>query len=277
MKPKLTETLLHKWLRVPHQLHYEILAAPKKPRATLILVHGIGSSTAMWNEVAKSLPPDTRIIAVDLLGFGHSPQPLWTEYSLTTQARAMHRTLKRLRLKGPLYLAGHSLGSLVVTEYAHRYPRGISQLFLISPPLYTHADGSGNGRLSKSHEQRLRTIYRSLINSPERTQRALKIAKSTYGRINKTEFSNQINITTYLATLDRSIINQDVIRHLESLLIPTTIIRGTRDLLVIKKNIDEIIDTNPRVTHLIVPNGGHNVVGVMRREVIRIISGAVSL
>lgn len=277
MTGDIKETFVNKWMRIPYVLHTVTLADPIEPRATVVFLHGIGSSTLMWKRVAQEVPNDVRIVAIDLLGFGESPQPSWKEYSIESQTQSVRRTLRKLRIYGPLILVGHSLGALIAIEYAHRHPQNIEQLLLISPPLYKYDDRAAAGRFTRTQDERLRRLYRMFIKSPERAQRALHLARKAYSKVNRVELSKSLNITTYLATLDRAIIDQDVLRHLENISVPTIIMRGTRDPLVVRRNIDEATAMNPNLTHSRVAKGGHNVVGVMQRAVVATLNDILSL
>jgi pimeloyl-ACP methyl ester carboxylesterase len=82
------------------------------------------------------LKADHRCIAIDLLGFGSSPVPAHSEYTLGEHCAAIERTIDRLRLRTPFTLVGHSMGSLIGARYAARNPRRVGKLVLVSPPVY---------------------------------------------------------------------------------------------------------------------------------------------
>jgi hypothetical protein len=113
-------TLLHKYLRIPYALHVHVVRKPRQARATVLFLHGIGTSGAAWDDVVKGLPKDVAVIAVDLLGFGKSPSPEWAKYSAATQARSLIATLLRLNIRQRLIIVGHSMGALVAVETANR-------------------------------------------------------------------------------------------------------------------------------------------------------------
>jgi pimeloyl-ACP methyl ester carboxylesterase len=103
---------------------------------TIILLHGIAASSDHWQNLLPMLTPRFRCVAIDLLGFGRSPKPRWSEYTIADQVRSLHATLRALRLRGPVIIIGHSLGSLIATRYAAAYPKQVSRLVLLSPPIY---------------------------------------------------------------------------------------------------------------------------------------------
>lgn len=259
------DTLIHKRLRVPYTLHVEELNSPKKPRMTVILLHGIGSSTMMWRGVAASLPEDVRVVAIDLLGFGKSPQPTWATYDVATQVKSVVKTMALSRLPLGSILVGHSLGALVAAEVTGIIPAYVSELLLVSPPVYRP---SRNMTIATQREDILRGLYKIMHKNPKTAKKALQLARSYYAKRNGLDLAHDLNIDTFLATLQASIVNQAAIDRIKTIKVPTTIMSGSRDPLVIGKNLKTLADTNNAVKHIVVKNAGHNVVGVMRGAVV---------
>jgi len=259
------DTLVHKHLRLPYTLHIEELNTPKKPRMTVILLHGIGSSTNMWRDVTTSLPVDVRVVAIDLLGFGKSPQPTWATYSVSTQVKSVVKTMVLNRLPPGSLLVGHSLGALVATEVAGAVPVYVSELLLISPPVYRPSRGKV---VATQREDILRGIYKIMHRNPKTSEKALLLARKYYAKRNGINLARDLNIDTFLATLKAWIVNQAAIDPIKQIKIPTTILSGSLDPLVIGKNLDRLSKTNKFISHTVVKGAGHNVVGTMRSAVV---------
>jgi pimeloyl-ACP methyl ester carboxylesterase len=84
----------------------------------LILVHGIGSSKAVWRPVIDHLAGRFDVIAVDLPGHGESPAlPAAVEPMPAALAAALVAFLERLEVE-PVHLVGNSLGGWVCLEVA---------------------------------------------------------------------------------------------------------------------------------------------------------------
>jgi lipase len=88
-----------------------------------IAVHGITASAFSWQAVARALPPDWTLYALDLRGRGHSaalPGP----YGLERNVADLLAAVGHLRLARPV-LAGHSLGAyialLAMTSHASAF------------------------------------------------------------------------------------------------------------------------------------------------------------
>ncbi len=99
--------------------------------ATLVLLHGLGSSRQAWNPVIPALSEHFDIIAIDLPGFGDSPSlPAGVEPLPATLAVSVADLLDELSIINP-HLAGNSLGGWVALELAQLVPA--ASLTLLSP------------------------------------------------------------------------------------------------------------------------------------------------
>lgn len=111
---------------------------------TVVFLPGLGATTRYWSSRVESLALRARLILIDLLGFGQSPKP-WSAYTVDRHVTALHAIIGPAAAEhGALVLVGHSLGARIAVAYAHRYPREIRQLVLISLPYYgdeEHAKG----------------------------------------------------------------------------------------------------------------------------------------
>jgi pimeloyl-ACP methyl ester carboxylesterase len=100
---------------------------------TVILVHGLGGSTADWEEkILARLSRDNRVVALDLFGFGYSDRDPEFVYDLPLWSAQLGAVIKALGVRKAT-LVGQSLGAAVVAEYAARSRRRVDQLVLLSP------------------------------------------------------------------------------------------------------------------------------------------------
>lgn len=243
--------------------HYR---SPKHPRATIILLHGLGGSTATWKQIARKLPPSARVVAIDLLGFGQSPRPHNATYDARTQAMSVLRTMRRAGLGHNTILVGHSLGALVAVECARR--SRFRQLILCSPPFY-----QPNKRSSvavSTPDAALMRLYAEMNRNPHRALKLLQFV-SRLRIINPGFRVDADNIDAYLSTLTAAIMNQTTYHDARKLRTPTLILAGRFDLLVITANLREIARHNPHVTLRRI-NAGHEIHGLYTRELIRSIN-----
>ena len=239
------DKIIHKWLRVPYALNVRYNQRPKKARATVLFIHGIGHTGDAWERVVKRMPSDVRIITIDLLGFGESPRPKWAIYDAKTQARAVLATFLKLRIRTPVVIVGHSLGALVSIEVTKRYPIIVKSLVLCSPPFY---DLTVKRRPSLPRNGRtLRRIYRLAQRHPDQFVRLSAFAMK-YKLINESFHVTADNIDSYMSALESMIINQTSLADAHKLKVPTKILRGTLDPLVIPANLKKLAASNPHVT-----------------------------
>ncbi|WP_043624802.1 alpha/beta fold hydrolase [Nonomuraea candida] len=86
----------------------------------LILIHGIGHHWQAWLPVIDRLAAARTVIAVDLPGFGLSPElPHRVPYTAESLADAIESFCARLGIRDPA-VAGNSLGGYIALELASR-------------------------------------------------------------------------------------------------------------------------------------------------------------
>jgi pimeloyl-ACP methyl ester carboxylesterase len=98
---------------------------------TLVLLHGIGSSSAGWLCQLESLK-GYRLIAWDAPGYGQSEFLPAATPRASDYAQALHDFLERLLLKD-VALVGNSLGCLMATAYAAAHPERVRSMVLLGP------------------------------------------------------------------------------------------------------------------------------------------------
>jgi 3-oxoadipate enol-lactonase len=97
---------------------------------TVVLLHGLGSSSSDWPEQLPALEPCYRVCAVDLPGHGGSPLipgPLTIERMAGDVAAALGD------LGGPAHVVGLSLGACVALRLALQAPGAVRSLTLVNP------------------------------------------------------------------------------------------------------------------------------------------------
>ncbi|HTK61970.1 MAG TPA: alpha/beta hydrolase [Pseudonocardia sp.] len=95
----------------------------------LVLIHGIGDSSATWEPVIPALARDHLVIAPDLLGHGHSAKPR-ADYSVAGFANGVRDLLGVLGIRRAT-LIGHSLGGGVAMQFAYQFPERTERLVLV--------------------------------------------------------------------------------------------------------------------------------------------------
>ncbi len=106
-------------------LHYKTSGTGDIP---IVLVHGYGMSSAVWEKVLPLFPSNYKLFAIDLKGFGLSDKPE-TGYSCNELSDDIKAFLDALGFKRAV-LIGHSFGGLVIQHFAMHHPESVLALVL---------------------------------------------------------------------------------------------------------------------------------------------------
>lgn len=235
----LRETLVHRILRRPHVLHAGFDSGEMESQRTVVFIHGLGRDSSIWQGVIDRLQDESaavRYVGIDLLGFGDSPKPKWQRYDARMQARALRQTLKKLKIRGPVTVVGHSLGALVAVEYARAFPRTVNRLVLVSAPIYRSEPEVllkffKRPRLS---ERFYLSVLRNLRERQELTQNLNRYLRKA--RFFDPDFIvDQRNMLGVVRSIEMAIENQSAYEHIKELTQPIDFVYGKLDPYVIKK------------------------------------------
>jgi pimeloyl-ACP methyl ester carboxylesterase len=99
------------------------------PALTVVLLHGWTLDARLWQRQVADLPGGltalgvpARIVAFDMRGHGLSTDGPRNRATLAQLADDLAAVLHQRVPAGRIVLAGHSMGGMAITEYAHRYP-----------------------------------------------------------------------------------------------------------------------------------------------------------
>ncbi len=193
----------------------------------VIMIHGIASSSVTFVNVVPLLEHRYRCITIDLLGFGASPAPLDCDYTLEDHVAALSRTIKKLGLREPFVLVGHSMGSLIAARYAARNRRRVKRLVLVSPPIYVNPR-SLSGDFERTLQDLYLRIYRFLRANPEVTRFQAKVISRLTPIPRALEVTAE-NWVPFVRSLEHTIESQTTISDLALLRAPVEIVYGTLD------------------------------------------------
>lgn len=241
------DRIVHRWLRIPYRLSVRYKRLRRPFATTYVLIHGLADTGALWQPLLAQLPKQSNYIVVDLLGHGESPQPHDESiYRASEQARHVLTTCVAAGLSGPVVLIGHSFGALVATEFSHMYRGIVRQEVLVSPPIYRDETGSRRDWLRQ--DKLLRSVYRQVLKTPN-----LVVAGYELGdKLGALGFSHtQLSKNTFAGfenTLRAGVISQRTGRLLRHITIPTTIIYGRLDPLLVARNFTALARVNSCIT-----------------------------
>ncbi|EHA8587293.1 2-hydroxymuconate semialdehyde hydrolase-like [Cocos nucifera] len=112
----------------------------------VLFIHGFISSSTFWTETVfpeftEATKLSHRLFAVDLLGFGRSPKPAESLYTLREHVDMIERSvLEKYNVKS-FHIVAHSLGSIIALALAVKHPEAIKSLTLLAPPYFAVPKG----------------------------------------------------------------------------------------------------------------------------------------
>ncbi|WP_019203292.1 alpha/beta fold hydrolase [Tsukamurella sp. 1534] len=98
---------------------------------TLLMLHGIGDNSLVWDATMSRLTDRYTVIAPDLLGHGLSDRPR-ADYSVAAFANGVRDLLCYLGVERATVI-GHSLGGGVAGQFAYQYPDMVERLVFVAP------------------------------------------------------------------------------------------------------------------------------------------------
>ncbi|KAJ1296486.1 hypothetical protein BS78_01G304500 [Paspalum vaginatum] len=107
----------------------------------VLFIHGFISSSGFWTEtvlphVSPSARSRRRLFAVDLLGFGRSPKPADSLYTLREHVEMIERSVIQRHGVRSFHIVAHSLGSILALALAVKHPAAVRSLTLVAPPYF---------------------------------------------------------------------------------------------------------------------------------------------
>lgn len=255
-KPALAlhEAVYHRLLKRPHVLHtgFDEGATAKDARVTIVMLHGLGRNAMMWQQIADQLcarDSSLRVIAIDLLGFGASPKPAWQKYNATNQAKSLQATLKKLGVRGPKIIVGHSLGALVAAEYAALYPKNIMRVFLLSAPIFRDVPEK---LFEKIPRRQFRENFYKRVMRDLRARQQVAQNLNLYGRKLKVFAPDFVvdekNLLGTMRSVEMAIENQGAFDHIKTSPLPMLLMYGRLDPFVIKSHYKALTRANKNVS-----------------------------
>ena len=207
---------------------------------TYVLVHGLGMSMRYFDDLADELGRDSRVLQVDLHGFGTRSHEQG-DLTIPEHADALVDALEGIPRRAAdtaateTVLVGQSMGCQVVIDALARYPDAADRAVLIGPTT------DPRRRSLLGHAARL------TVDGTREPWRANKVVLTEYARA---------GMRRYLTTA--AFMFEDKIEHkLSRVAVPTLVVRGTGDTIARDDWVRRIAAALPHGTWAQVAGGPH--------------------
>lgn len=124
------------------KLHY-LSKGNGKP---VVFLHGGVLSSEDFSDVIELAAQEGyKAIAFDRPGYGHSERPTNEKVTPITQAKLIHKALKKLNITDPIILVGHSWSGTMIMSYALQFPNDVEGLVTLGGAMYKEGYPAENG------------------------------------------------------------------------------------------------------------------------------------
>ncbi|MBH0099726.1 alpha/beta hydrolase [Salinibacterium sp. NSLL150] len=206
------------------------IAADEGDGPVIIFLHGIASSAATFAHVIPQLSDHYRCISFDLLGFGESPSPADSNYTIEDHVDSIRSTVHSLKLDAPFILVGHSLGSLLAARYAAAHPSKVSRLVLVSPPIYVPPNQIGDP-LIRARVGAYMRAYEFLRTNKEFTMNTVDTLRRLFQLDDILDVSEH-NWRAFGLSLQNCIETQTTVSDIAAVRVPIDVVYGSLDQFI---------------------------------------------
>ena len=102
---------------------------------TVILLHGLGGSSKVWQLNITALAERFHVVAPDQIGFGQSDKPL-ANYRIRTYVDFLDQFYKQLKIERAS-LVGNSMGGWIAAAFTAAFPDRVDKLVLVDAAGYS--------------------------------------------------------------------------------------------------------------------------------------------
>ncbi|AED92468.1 alpha/beta-Hydrolases superfamily protein [Arabidopsis thaliana] len=124
----------------------------QEPSENVIFIHGFMGSSHFWTETVFEhiQKDDYRLLAIDLLGFGESPKPRDSLYTLKDHVDTIERSVIKPYQLDSFHVVAHSMGCLIALALAAKHSNIVKSVTLVAPPYFpSSVEGSVLNRIAR--------------------------------------------------------------------------------------------------------------------------------
>jgi len=226
----------------------------------LVMLHGWGMHSGVWQTVAEELVGSFRLHCVDLPGHGRSSD----SSDATTLAAWTERVAETMspRLAGPACWCGWSLGGMVATQLARDYSRLVKRLILVATSLRFCQENDWPdavardvlqgfaANLQDDHRQTLQRFLALQVTGEPQARQTLRELKQ---RVFEQDEPETIALQSGLKILSTA----DLRPLAGQLEMPVLLIGGSKDRLVSPRALENVAALLPEAKVEVMPDCGH--------------------
>jgi pimeloyl-ACP methyl ester carboxylesterase len=243
----------------------------------LVLVHGWGADHTSWRPVIDQLTTRYRVIAVDLRGHGRSQAPDGP-YVLADLADDLFQLLASLDLPEAPVVVGHSLGGMVVQQFAADHPDAACGMVLLDTDLnagLTKQVMTAVGRVSAAvmrlaarllGEQRSLALYQPVL-SQVAYSGAWRRAHPALIQHEHRQFPSNNTVDGLAYSLAAYASRPDLTDLLRTVRCRALLVRGSRDVIMTEGKMDRLRSALPDSTMVQLTGSGHMTIAEQPRAV----------
>jgi pimeloyl-ACP methyl ester carboxylesterase len=228
----------------------------------LVLVHGAGTSSAVWRRATPLLAPRHRVVAPDLPGYGGSPAA-GRGFALEEVTDRLAVGLEEAGVAAPYDLVGHSMGGAISILLAARHPERVRRLVLVAPAglaALPRAVAALLGTVAAPYAVARRRLASPLAGSPLVRRLALAGVARDGARV-PVDHARAVLASSAGATRIgpglASAAAADLRHALAGLRCPLGLVWGEHDPVIPRRRIEVIRGERPDVTVRVVPDTAH--------------------
>lgn len=228
----------------------------KKGDKVLLLLHGYLETLYVWQDFLTKLPPNIRIISIDLPGHGLSGTHQ-TENSLEFCADVISDVLKICDVKS-CYIMGHSMGGYIAIECVKKYPDLFTGLVLMHSTPYPDSAEKIKDRdreIALIKQAKLPAIAKMGIPKMFAPENQRKFDEKIFEIVELTETHDPEGIVASIKGLKS---RPDNLPTLLSTKTPILMFFGANDYHLTNEKAESLIRSLPAAKSILLPNSGHN-------------------
>ena len=252
---------------------------PTDAPLTVVFAHGfclrMGAFHFQRTRLAEAWGSQVRMIFYDQRGHGRSGEAPPDSYTVTQLGRDLETVLQVIAPRGPIVLAGHSMGGMTVLSHARQYPQQYGNRIVGAALISSAAEGVAKSPLGEIlNNPALEAVRRAARTAPKLVQRGRNVTRSLIGPILRAASYSNVNVSpSIVAFSDKMMLSTPIPTLVEFLhalevhdetaglssleRIPTLIVCGENDLVTPEKYSKKIAEALPDSELVIVAKAGH--------------------